>query len=235
MTCAGCGGGGDGSESAQASNPGTTAPPQRTVVVDYYGDSTIWGTVSGHPGQQYTKNPPVVLQAELTRRCGFPVTVNNFAVPGTYASQLLYGSSEYGGLPFAKRMADSHADLVIPGGYGMNDAAGYADAPSFRFHMSELVRIAKESGKKVVMETPNPPVPDGTYTLPQQPATVAQFVPILRDIATQQNVPIVDQYSPYLPPLISEFPDGIHPSEDVAYQKAMRVADVIASIICPAH
>ncbi|MCL6468395.1 MAG: hypothetical protein I4O48_08755, partial [Ralstonia sp.] len=112
MTCAGCGGG-DNSEPVQASTAAPTpAVATKHVTIDYYGDSTIWGTVSGHAGQQYANNPPAVLQAELTRRCGFFVTVNNLAVPGTYASQLLYGSSEYGGVPFAKRMAESHADLV---------------------------------------------------------------------------------------------------------------------------
>lgn len=207
----------------------------KMVLIEYYGDSTVWGTVPGKPGQQYPNPPPTVLQQELSRRCGFTVVVDNKAVPGTYASQLLYGTQEYGGISFQARMAASTAQVVIPGGFGMNDAAGYADAPSFKFHLSELVRIAKETGKTVVLETPNPAVPGGTYTLPDQPATLARFIPIVQEVASKYSVPMVDQYGPYLPVQTADFPDGLHPSEAVSRQKGMRVADAVAAAICAGH
>lgn len=210
------------------------AAHQPAVRIKYFGDSTIWGTNVDGSGDQYRNNPPRVLERELRARCGLPVVVENDAVPGTFASQLLYGTDEYLKIPFDQRMARSAASLVIFN-FGMNDAAGYADAPSYRHHLSELTRIATEHGKQVVLESPNPALPGGV-TLTTQPAWLASLIPVQQAIAAQYHVPLVDQYHAFLASgadLSALFPDGIHPTEAVAAEKARRVADAVEPMICP--
>lgn len=222
----GCGGGED-----QATISAPAHPSPKSYVIDYYGDSTIWGSMAFHTGTQVQDNPPKILQQELTRRCGFPVAVNNLAVPGTYASQLLYGTSEYGNKPFSVRMAASSANLVIPGGYGMNDANGYADPPSYTAHMTELVKIALGAGKRVMLETPNRAIMNG-YVPQSIVDSIPKYADAMKQVGATFGVPVIDQFTPYAG-TPDQFPDGVHPSESIYIDKAMRMANALKPIVCP--
>ena len=227
LVLAACGGG--GGETPQPAPQQPAPVVVKTYIIDYYGDSTIWGLNVDGSHTQYKGNPPAVLQTELTRRCGFQVTVNNLAVPGTYASQLLYGTAEYQNTPFPARMTASKAQLVIPGGFGLNDSVGYADVPSFKFQVSELVRIAREAGKTVVLETSNPTGTGYGFALSKN---IDLYVNAMKQVGTEAGVLVVDQYTPFFPATPTTFPDGIHPTETVSIQKAMRMADALQPLVC---
>ncbi|MCY1271597.1 GDSL-like Lipase/Acylhydrolase family protein [compost metagenome] len=176
-----------------------------------------------------------MLQRELTKRCGFTVLVDNRAVPGTYASQLLYGSPEYRGVPFEEFMSISTADATIFA-FGINDALMKTAPESYRYHMYRLGEIARAHGKRVIFETPNPVAALRANVPDWQRPWLDALVPLLSTVASSLGAPLVDQYSPYRDrdlALDPSFPDGIHPSQATAVEKAMRAADVAERVICP--
>ncbi|MCY1271598.1 GDSL-like Lipase/Acylhydrolase family protein [compost metagenome] len=209
--------------------------PPPTVRIKYFGDSTIWGLNVDGSTDQYETNPPRVLEEELRARCGMRVVVENDAVPGTYASQLLYGTAEYLRVPFERRMQRSSAQIVIMS-FGINDAMGYADAASYRHHMDTLARLAIRYGKTVVFESSNPAIDGSVSAIPGQASRLAELIEAQTLLAKQAGLPMVDQYYRYLKSgqdLLTLFPDGIHPTAAIAREKALRVADTIEPMVCP--
>ncbi|KVV20284.1 hypothetical protein WK78_28780 [Burkholderia cepacia] len=231
VSCSGCGGGGDGGTppaAAQASTP-------RTVLIESYGDSTTqgWQVVNG-TGQVTPNAAPVVLQKLLQDRFGTTVTVSNNGVGSTEASQLLNGTD--GVHPtWQNQMAASKAQIVTLN-FGLNDAYyttakkdGIAsESPDdFASTMTQLVQIARQSGKQVIIFEPNP-----TCESIRQPL-MPSYVAALRQVAAAQQVPIVDEFDAILAmsDWQSMLTDCLHPSDALYAKKAALEFPAVSAAI----
>ena len=130
-------------------------------------------------------------------------------------------------------MAASRAQIIIPGGYGINDS-WYGDVAAYKQNMADLIRIAQQAGKVVVAETSNPIVPNDVVT-PARATVLFHMVQALFDVSAASGIPAVDNYTRFA---FSQNPaqyfvDGIHPTEATSIDKAGHVADTLKAIICP--
>lgn len=87
--------------------------------------------------------------------------------------------------------------------------------------MLSLVQIAKRRGKQVILETPNPIAPNVGDLTP--------YVQTMKDIATLEQVRIIDQFQYLTTELrgrrVETFmPDGVHPSDEVYVLKGRFAA-----------
>jgi lysophospholipase L1-like esterase len=215
LTLSACGGGGSGSPTQPA------APQPKTVLIEAYGDSTMWGCTltQGAPagskcvtiGYAQTAKPvPEQVQTFLQAKYGPTVTVVNHGVPGDLTPFLLSGDGF--NLPWAQQMAQSKADIVYLN-YGINDANATSgeSASDFQANLNQIISIAKAAGKTVVLETANP-VNDPTGAHDALP----QFVAAELITAQQWDVTVIDQFN-YLSGMAnwdSLLSDPLHPTQD---------------------
>lgn len=231
VSCSGCGGGGD---SGSAAAPAPESTP-RTVLVESYGDSTTqgWQVVNG-TGQVTPNSAPVILQKLLQERFGATVTVSNNGVGSTEASQLLNGTD--GAHPtWQNQMAASKAQIVTLN-FGLNDAyyttakkdGIAAESPDdFATTMTQLIQIARQSGKQVIIFEPNP-----TCEAIRQPL-MPSYVSALRQVAAAQQVPIVNEFDSILemPDWQSMLTDCLHPSDALYAKKAALEFPAVSAAI----
>jgi lysophospholipase L1-like esterase len=191
----------------------------RTYVIEYHGDSTVWGFASGSEGLQVARPAPQVFADSLGARVR--VKVRNHGVNGATACALLEGAGGAGAVAgdgdeaaeqlrsWADRMRASPAHFVILN-HAINDQWKY-DVATYGNCLRALAHTARAHGKRVVFETPNPTRDSGAGGLDA-------YVEAMREVALQEKVPVIDQYV-YLSRLLqgrSLFmlaPDGLHPSE----------------------
>lgn len=235
LSLSACGGGGGGSPpSTQALQTSIPKP----VLIEAYGDSTQFG-VTYMPVGQWPQNPynaPYFLQSGLQARFGVGVMVTNEGVSGTSGGQLLQGIDGRH-QPWAAQMAQSRAQIVEIN-HGINDAAiGQETLVDYKWTLEELVIIARNYGKAVVLVEPNPRCdnvgnpPGGIY--PNGSAKLDTFIPVMRAVAQELNVPIVSNYDyiKSLPDWCSMEPDGVHPNAALYQIVADREAAVIGPIV----
>lgn len=205
---------------AAPSTPTTpsTPPPQTaslasvSQVIEYYGDSTIWGWATGSNGVQVSKPAPLAF-AEA-----FPASphqdVRNEGVSGTSACTLLKGDGKHA--EWNQQMTTSAATVVIIN-HAINDAKpGTAESiPAYKTCLLSLVQVAKSKGKRVILETPNPV---SGFT------GLENYVAAMKDVAAQEQVSVIDQFK-YLTDYLNGrdtaeiTPDGLHPTNDVYIMK----------------
>lgn len=199
-----------------ACQPASGNSVKPALVIDYYGDSTIWGYRSGN-GEQVALTAPQAFAAALGGSAR--ATVSNEGVNGSTACDLLNGSDGRHP-PWAKQIAGTAARFVILN-HGINDQWKYP-LPQYKNCLRELVRIAKSRGKLVILETPNP-------TRDSAPDGLDLYAQGMRDVAAELGVPVIDQYS-YLKdylggrPVQEICPDGLHPSDRVYELKGQYAA-----------
>lgn len=234
---AACGGGSDGNGGTNAGNGGgngTGNPPQNTTllnstpqVIEYHGDSTIWGYMTETSGDQVAEasRAPTAFAAALPGHH----QVENLGRNSTTACDLLRGESSYRTDPpqpgWREHMSNSDATVVIIN-HGINDV-NQGTVGAYRQCLNEVVDIAQAAGKVVILETPNP-VAD---------VRIEEFVEAMRDVANSQGVDLIDQYAN----LIDEFtanpgeicPDGVHPTEAVYIEKGRYAASRFATFTNP--
>lgn len=194
-------------------------PPR---VIEYYGDSTIWG-YTPFTGEQVSVPAPAAFAAALP--AGGNYDVRNEGVSGSTACGLLNGSD--GKHPaWSTQMANSSASIVIMN-FAINDE-WRDDLPTYQSCLTQLARQAKSAGKKVVFETPNPTRDSG-------PSGLDVYVDAMKAVAAQERLPVIDQYrylTDYLngqSPL-SICPDGLHPTAEVYVMKGKYAASVFPSL-----
>lgn len=204
-------------------DPGTPAPPAKVAhIIDYYGDSTVWGYASGS-GARVAKPAPLAFDEAL------PVspdhTVRNEGVNSSDACQLLNGRD--GKHPaWEQQMTNSNASIVILN-HGINDQWRY-DVNTYKGCLKSLAQTAKSKGKKIIFETPNPTRDSGAGGLDV-------YVNAMKDVARQENVPVIDQHS-YLTNYLQGksvytiCPDGLHPTDAVYIMKGKYAAQVFATL-----
>ena len=191
--------------------------PQTSQVIEYHGDSTVWGYRSGTGGQVAAPAPAVFAQtlADSGRRHD----VRNHGVSGSTACDLLNGT---GGVPAAwsQHIATSPAHVVILN-HAINDQWKY-DVDTYQGCLRNLARQAKSRGKRVIMETPNPTRDSGAGGLDV-------YVNAMKQVAAQEGLGVIDQYAYLLGVLNGRAasticPDGLHPSDDVYSMKGQFAA-----------
>nr|WP_276585586.1 SGNH/GDSL hydrolase family protein [Burkholderia cenocepacia] len=204
-------------------------------MIESYGDSTTqgWQVLNG-TGQVTPNSAPVALQKLLQDRFGTSVTVSNNGVGSTEASQLLNGTD--GVHPtWQNQMAASKAQIVTLN-FGLNDAYYTtakkdgipAESPDdFASTMTQLVQIARQSGKQVVIFEPNP-----TCEPIRQPL-MPSYVAALRQVAAAQQVPIVGEFDAILamPDWQSMLTDCLHPSDALYAKKAAIEFPTVSTVI----
>ncbi len=209
---------GQANQSWSFSTPGSDpGPPATTVTVAYHGDSTIWGYRSGSGGQVATPAPAAFAQSLAAS--GWKVDVRNEGVSGSTACSLLNGTD--GVHPaWSSYIASSPAQVVILN-HAINDEWSY-DIGTYQGCLRQLAQIAKSHGKRVIFETPNPTRDSG-------PDGLDQYVNAMKQVAAEESVQVIDQYT-YLTNYLNGqsvtqiCPDGIHPSDSVYLMKGQYAA-----------
>ncbi|HVL75324.1 MAG TPA: SGNH/GDSL hydrolase family protein [Noviherbaspirillum sp.] len=195
----------------------------RPVLVEYYGDSTVWGYASGSDGRQVARPAPQVFAEALRTRVR--VDVRNHGVSGSTACALLEGTDGRHP-PWPEQMRASKAQFVILN-HAINDQWRH-DLEAYRACLRELARTARAHGKQVIFETPNPTRDSGVGGLDT-------YVAAMKEVALQEGLPVIDQYT-FLndklrgrSPLLFA-PDGLHPSDTVYVMKGMFAAHAFSRL-----
>jgi lysophospholipase L1-like esterase len=245
---AGCGGGGStpaattaavgtGTPSAattaatptpSAATPPAPAPTPETqtianttgYAIDYYGDSTIKGLDQQNGG---TVQSPAPFVFDQTLQTTLKHSVSNQGVNSTTCVDLLNGID--GAHPeWSIQMASTSANVVIVN-HGINDSLSET-LDQYKSCLTSLVTIARQKGKKVVLETPNP--------TPHLPG-VADYAAAMKSVAATLQVPVIDQFqnlTDYMaknPNAEVIGPDGVHPTQQGYTLKGQYAAQVFPS------
>ena len=222
VTIAACGGGGSATAnsptSANPSQAGGNNEPVRTPTgaasavqqdIDYYGDSTVWGFASGTDSARVARPAPLIFGEQLPAQARF--VVRNEGVSRSTACQLLQGTD--GIHPdWSTQMKNSTARYVIIN-HAINDQRPDIGepVPAYKTCLTSLSRIARQEGKRVIFETPNPTDQSGFG--------LDQYVTGMREVAAAEGLPLIDQYQ-YLQNQLAGrdvrvlMPDGTHPSDE---------------------
>jgi lysophospholipase L1-like esterase len=191
-------------------------------VIDYYGDSTIWGWATTSGGVQVSKPAPLAF-AEA-----FPASprqeVRNEGVSATTACMLLTGDGKHA--QWSDQLSATNATVVIVN-HAINDAkpGSGESVATYKGCLLSLVQIAKSKGKRVILETPNPVSGFGG---------LENYVAAMREVAVQEQVSLIDQYK-YLTDYLngrdtSEItPDGLHPTDQVYIMKGQYAESVFVT------
>lgn len=207
------------------------------IVIEAYGDSTTEGwTVEQGVGRRTPNSAIHYLQSNLDAQFGDRIKVINLGKGGTEAAQLL-GHDSDSRLSWAIRMKQSPARIVLLN-YGLNDAyyaqVHSAQAPvetpdDYAEILTQLVAIARQAGKIVILEEPNP-----TCNRVRE-GVLPAYVEKLRDVAARNHVALVSQYDYILalPDWRSLLSDCLHPTEALYRIKGQRVAATLVPIVRP--
>jgi lysophospholipase L1-like esterase len=198
--------------------PTAPATPAAPEVIEYYGDSTVWGYRSNTGGQAAVP-APAAFAAALPNPSAY--VVRNEGVSGSTACELLNGTDGRH-QRWADQMAASKARYVFVN-HGINDQ-WKMDLNTYKGCLRSLAQTAKQYGKQMIFETPNPTRDD-----------VSVMANAMKEVAAQENVPVVDQYT-YLRQYLngqsvySIVPDGLHPTDAVYVMKGKYAAGVFTSL-----
>ncbi|MFL9891745.1 SGNH/GDSL hydrolase family protein [Paraburkholderia sp. RL17-381-BIF-C] len=210
----------------------TTPGPRTQVLIEAYGDSTTLGIPcsDGHCGPQ-AQNAVTYLQDELQAHHGGQVRVTNYGVGNTMAMQLRDGTGNRragptASLPWQERLAASPAQIVLIN-YGINEVMQNQTPEQFYTAETALVKTARALGKQPVLQTANP-MPDNRLN-----ARLATMVEMTRRVATEQQVPLVDQfaYISSLPDWKTLMSDGAHPKPGLYRLKAEQDFQVVEPLV----
>jgi hypothetical protein len=151
--------------------------------------------------------------------------VRNEGVSGTTACQLLNGND--GKHPaWSVQMAASKASYVLAN-FAINDEWAY-DLSTYKSCMHSLAQTARQYGKQMIFETPNPTRDSG-------PTGLDTMVAAMKEVAAQDGVPVIDQYA-YLTNYLNGAspyticPDGLHPTQDVYIMKGQYAASAFTTL-----
>lgn len=216
------GGGGDGTSAVgtgtgtgtglgtgtQANLTPTTAASSVVQAIDYYGDSTVYGYASGGSGSQVARPAPAVFASLLPAAARYDV--RNMGVSGSTACQLLRGEDQVHP-DWATQLKDSNPKFVIIN-HAINDQSSNKGESLTEYTgcLTNLVTIAKQQGRIVIFETPNPTDQSGLG--------LENYAQAMKNVAAAQGLKVIDQYQ-YLwnklngADVRTMMPDGTHPSD----------------------
>lgn len=198
------------------------------VTLEAYGDSTEYAFDSSNNGQVAIP-PSTMLQNVLRAYYGnTAATVVNRGING-------YGTTD-ALLTWTSDMAASTAKIIFIN-YGINDMQG-ATSPAisgeqYRQNLTVMVKTAREKGKSVILQTPNPVLSGGALGSQLKAEGVKQFADIVRQVARELHVPLVDsfrmveEYASAGNSMLGAFPDGLHPNQAMYKLKGQLMASVL--------
>ena len=210
------------------------------MIIEAYGGSSTAGVMAvrkdnGRLTNVVTKENEIYFLSDfLQKKYGKSITIINKGQPSAQAVELLNGTYKYknNGL-WADEMKKSKARLIILN-FATNDARHYhfKDAkPDYMLSpdqyekvMTELITIARNNGKQVVLQEPHP------LCGKAETWNVSPYSTRLDAIAKTLSVPLVKQYQriqemPGWQSMMS--PDCIHPSGELYKIKAEETYKVI--------
>lgn len=180
----------------------------------------MWGYVSGSTGERVDIPAPQAFANALPASGNHEV--RNEGVNSSTACDLLNGTD--GVHPaWSEQMAASNASHVIIN-YGINDEWEY-DVPTYRSCLVSLAETAKQSGKQVVFETPNP----------IEGGNLDPYLSAMKEVAAEEQLPVIDQHQYLMSYLYGQSvsticPDGVHPSAAVYVMKGQFAAEEFTKI-----
>jgi lysophospholipase L1-like esterase len=210
----------------------TTTPKSTGGLVEYYGDSTVWGWKTNSPDPN--NGTRIAVPAPLAFQNALPATptyaVVNEGASGSTACDLLNGTDGTHNVPWSEQLDKRTDGKWVIVNHGINDLIKTGSLSTYRNCLSQLVRIAKQKGREVVLETPNP----------ISPAGLDQYAQAMRDVAAQEGAKLIDQYQ-MLTQYMTErnlqvadiVPDGLHPTEEIYQVKGQYAARVFSQELYP--
>jgi lysophospholipase L1-like esterase len=204
------------------------------VVIDCYGDSTY---VGADPALGLgTTAVPAPMQLQNVLRDYYrntSATVNNRAISGTNSTQMLAGT-DGSGQTFEARVAANAGTHVIFCNHCINDVQLDTPADVYKSNLIKIVEIVRKYGKTIVLETPNPYYAWASYGNGFRNAEgVKLFAGIMRQVAREMGVPLVDNYSLCEAYIAAGngagvfIPDGVHPTAFGYKFKGTNMAQVL--------
>ncbi|MBW3497750.1 SGNH/GDSL hydrolase family protein [Janthinobacterium sp. NKUCC08_JDC] len=204
---------------------------QTKVLIQYFGDSTVFGANPRKLNCQVSTSAPGAMAEKFEKKYGQTVLVWNEGIGGTKADYYLSG--EHGS--WQEIMRKSAAKIVIVN-WGMNDAwfDPGVSVETYKGQLTALADAAKSNGKTIIFETPNPISVDKKPFGDQAKADRLEvLVDAMRQVAAEKKSPLIDQYK-YVKS-ISDWkdliPDGVHPKPELYRLKGEYSAMTIASIV----
>lgn len=224
--------------SAPVTTADAAAPVDATtkqILIEEYGDSTTVGYTATSTGTIIAAmNQPNTLQRLLRTEFGDRVVVKNEGIGGIQSADALNGSD---GMhqDWRSVMAKSTANIVTLN-FGLNDAYFFsrpeANKPSsspqeYKRVMGEIVRIARESGKVVVIYEPNP------SCHPARQNGMPYYVMHLDQLGDEMHVPMVSQFWALIaaPDWKDMLSDCTHPTPELYQLKGENAYRVLRPIV----
>lgn len=212
------------------------------VTLATFGDSTMWGANVSNLATQVPSPPYAVLQGTVNNVNGNNAcSVTNYAISGTTLAQMLAGT-DGSGLTFAQRIA-AFTGPVVYCNHGVNDANGANSTTAAVYHANLLtyIQIVRAAGKIPVLVTPHACHSLGALGTYLRAAATAQFARIMRLVAQQHGVFLVDTFdvllqimdtdagggntNAYAP--LSILPDGVHGPQATYSITGVQLAEAI--------
>lgn len=222
MACSGCGGGGE-----EESAPPTPITSKPEILIDAYGDSTMWGYDPEIDAKSPT-NPPAAMQTALRNDYKLNVTVTNHGVSGSTLKKFIEGTDGQH-QPWESQARLSNARYVIIN-FGLNDVLeSVGESPDeYRELLSKFVAYARQAGKIPVFDEPTPTCDPLRQRLPE-------YIAIMRDVAKAQSVYIIPNYDDLAHPIFGwkhyVAKDCVHPNSYMSSVMGHRMANVMAPIL----
>lgn len=210
-------------------------------IIEAYGGSSTKGAMAvrtdGKLRATLTPNNEIAqLNQMLKARYGAEVAIINKGALSAQSKDLLNGHNFYrNNKTWREEMAASPADLILLN-FATNDARHYhfkdiepdyiVSPLQYRAIMSELIRVAEQYGKAVIVQEPHP------LCGRAEKWNVAPYVTQIGSLARDENMPLVPQYQRIQQiknwqTLMS--PDCIHPSDALYQIKAQETFRVLES------
>lgn len=186
------------------------------------GDSTFWGATAGNLETQATYNPPNTLHGVIQTLFNINCPVANLAISGSTLRGMISGT-DGSGSTFSDKFASGGAldgvDAVFCN-HGINDSQLGLDINQYRDDLMSFVSTCKANGATPILVTPTPNLLGGMIDKSKS-RSLMNFVEVMRFVATQMQVDLVDQFYYWSKSFkkiraATIIPDGVH-MQDIGY------------------
>lgn len=165
------------------------------------GNSITYGVLVDKPTDAY----PYMLQEKL----GPDYEVRNFGVPGA-SVQLTKDKTYLKTKQYEELIAYQPDILVLKLGTNDSHPNEWSTEAFFYADYVRLIRALKRTGASVFLCLPTPPF--GEKWKERDRILTRHIIPLIRQVAEEEQLSVIDLYESYEPDSSLYFPDGIHPT-----------------------